>query len=86
MKPSINKLIQQGNQRGSAQPLKRHNGWAKYLIAVLLLIAVVANGLTGYELFRSSEYDLSHLLIIASYACIVGTIYLLTVYRRKRIG
>jgi hypothetical protein len=58
----------------------------KYLIAALLLIAVVANGFTGYRLFRASEYDLSHLLIIASYACIVGSIYFLTVYRQRRIG
>jgi hypothetical protein len=58
----------------------------KYIIATLLLIAVVVNGLTGYHLFRASEYDLSHLLIIASYACIVGSIYFLTVYRQRRIS
>jgi hypothetical protein len=58
----------------------------KYLIAAILLISVVANGLTGYRLFRASAYDLSHLLILTSYACIVGAIYFLTVYRQRRIG
>ena len=58
----------------------------KYLIAAILLIAVVANGLTGYHLFRASEYDFSHVLILASYACIVGTIYFLTVYKHRRVG
>lgn len=54
----------------------------KYVIAVLFLIAVVVNGLTGYRLFRSSEYDLSSLLIISSYASIVGSIYFLTMKRK----
>ena len=58
----------------------------KYIIAILLLIAVITNGLTGYRLFENSKYDLSHLLIIASYACIVGSIYLLTVYRQRKIS
>jgi len=58
----------------------------KYVIAAILLIAVVANGLTGYHLFRTSEYDLSHVLVLASYACIVGSIYFLTVYKQRRIG
>jgi hypothetical protein len=58
----------------------------KYLIAALLMIAVIANGLTGYHMFRASEYNLSDLLIIASYASIVGTIYFLTVYKQRRIG
>lgn len=58
----------------------------KYFIAALLLIAVVANGLTGYHLFRATEYDLSHVLVLASYASIVGIIYFLTVYKQRRIG
>lgn len=56
----------------------KHTSIIKYVVAVLFLIAVVANGLTGYRLFRSNEYDLSSLLIIASYASIVGSIYFLT--------
>lgn len=58
----------------------------KYAMAALLLIAVVANGLTGYHLFRATQYNLSDLLIIASFASIVGSIYFLTVYRQRRIG
>ncbi len=56
----------------------------RYLITLVLLIAVVANGLTGYHLFRAEEYDLSHLMIIASFACIVGSIYALTVHGSQR--
>jgi hypothetical protein len=56
----------------------------KYVITILLLIAVVINGLTGYHLFKVEEYDLSHVLVIASYASIVGVIYLLTVHRKKQ--
>lgn len=58
----------------------------KYIIATILLIAVIANGLTGYKLFRATDYDLSHLLVVASYACIVGSIYFLTVYKQRRIS
>jgi len=58
----------------------------KYFIATILFIAVIANGLTGYKLFRASDYDLSHLLVVASYACIVGSIYFLTVYKQQRIS
>ncbi len=86
MKPSISTSSKQRDQRGSVQPLKGHYLWTKYAIAILLLIAVVANGLTGYHLFRATEYNLSNLLIIASYASIVGSIYFLTVYRKRRIG
>ncbi len=55
----------------------------KYIITLVLLIAVVVNGLTGYELFRSANYDLSSLMIIASYMSIVMSIYVLTVSKRK---
>lgn len=58
----------------------------KYVIAILFLVAVVINGFTGYKLFRASNYDLSHLLVLSSYACIVGSIYFLTVYRKRRMG
>lgn len=58
----------------------------KYLMVLILLISVVANGLTGYHFFRVSNYDLSHVLVLASYACIVGAIYFLTVYKQRRIG
>jgi hypothetical protein len=57
----------------------------RYLITLVLLIAVVLNGLTGYHFFQHSHYDLSSLLIIASYLSIVMSIYVLTVSRRKSI-
>ena len=62
----------------------KHTSIMKYTIAVLFLIAVIANGLTGYRLFRSSEYDLSSLLIAGSYASIVGAIYFLTLRREPK--
>jgi hypothetical protein len=59
----------------------------KYIITLLLLIAVAAIGFTGFRLFQTSRYDLSNLFVATTYAGIVATIYLLTVYRRQqRIG
>jgi hypothetical protein len=55
----------------------------RYVITLLLLVAVVVNGLTGYHFFRTSSYDLSSVMIIASYLSIVMSIYVLTVSRRK---
>lgn len=55
----------------------------KYIIALVLLIAVVLNGLTGYHLFENSVYNLSSLMIIASYFSIVLSIYVLTMSKRK---
>jgi hypothetical protein len=57
----------------------------KYIIALVLLIAVVLNGLTGYHLFQNSVYNLSSLMIIASYLSIVLTIFVLTMNKRKSI-
>ncbi|HXB09676.1 MAG TPA: hypothetical protein VNW04_21265 [Puia sp.] len=57
----------------------------KYLLTIVLLIAVVLNGLTGYHFFTHSNYDMSSLMIIASYLSIVMSIYVLTVSSRKRI-
>jgi hypothetical protein len=59
----------------------------KYVMTLLLLIAVAAIGFTGFRLFQTSQYDLSNLFVATSYAGIVATIYMLTVYRRQqRIG
>lgn len=59
----------------------------KYVITLILLIAIAAVGFTGFRLFQDSHYDLSNLLVASSYAGIVGTIYMLTVYRKQqRIG
>ena len=55
----------------------------KYVITLLLLIAVVINGLTGYRFFRNESYDLSSLLIVASYLSIVFSIYMLTVGKKR---
>ena len=55
----------------------------KYIITFVLLIAVVLNGLTGYQLFQHANYDLSSLMIYASYLSIVMSIYVLTVSRKK---
>lgn len=57
----------------------------KYIIALVLLIAVVLNGLTGYHLFENSVYNLSSLMIISSYLSIVFSIYVLTMSKRKSI-
>lgn len=55
----------------------------KYVITLLLLIGVVINGLTGYSFFRTASYDLSSLLIVASYLSIVFSIYVLTTGKKK---
>ena len=55
----------------------------KYIIALVLLTAVVLNGLTGYHFFQHSVYELSSLMIYASYLSIVMSIYVLTVSKRK---
>ena len=59
----------------------------KYILTLLLLIAVAAIGFTGFHFFENSRYDLSNLFVATTYAGLVGTIYLLTVSRREqRIG
>lgn len=55
----------------------------KYVITLLLLIGVVINGLTGYRLFRNESYDLSSVMIIASYLSIVFSIYVLTMSKKR---
>jgi len=55
----------------------------KYIITLVLLAAVVLNGITGYHLFRSESYSLSNLMIISSYLSIVMSIYVLTVSKRR---
>jgi hypothetical protein len=44
----------------------------------------VINGLTGYRFFRAETYDLSSLLVIASYLSIVFSIYVLTMGKQKQ--
>jgi hypothetical protein len=59
----------------------------KYVMTLLLLIAVAAIGFTGFRFFQTSQYDLSNLFVASTFAGIVATIYMLTVYRKQqRIG
>jgi hypothetical protein len=55
----------------------------KYFIILIALISIVVNGLTSYHLFKVSSYDLSSLLIIASYLSIVLGIYVVTMKKAK---
>ena len=57
----------------------------KYIIALILLIAVVLNGITSYHLFENSVYGLSNLMIISSYLSIVFSIFVLTMSKRRSI-
>jgi len=59
----------------------------KYVMTLLLLIAVAVIGFTGFRFFQTSQYDLSNLFVASTFAGIVATIYMLTVYRKQqRIG
>ena len=57
----------------------------KYLITLLMLTSIVVNGVTSYHLFRASSYDLSSILIIASYLSIVLGIYVVTMRKPKAV-
>ena len=57
----------------------------KLLITLLMLTSIVVNGMTSYHLFRASSYDLSSLLIIASYLSIVLGIYVVTMRKPKAV-
>lgn len=58
----------------------------KSLITTLLLVTMVASGLTSLHFFRETDYDLSSLLVISTYFSMVFVIYMLTVYHRKRLS
>jgi len=57
----------------------------KILITFALVIVMVISGLTSLYFFRASDYDLSHVLVIATYLSIVFSIYELTVGGRKKL-
>jgi hypothetical protein len=57
----------------------------KFLITTLLLVTMVASGLTSLHFFLETDYDLSSLLVITTYLSMVFGIYMLTVYHRKRL-
>ena len=58
----------------------------KILITFALIIIMVVSGLTSLYFFRASDYDLSHVLVIATYLSIVFGIYELTVGERKKLS
>jgi hypothetical protein len=58
----------------------------KFLITTLLLVTMVASGLTSLHFFRETDYDLSSLLVITTYLSMVFGIYMLTAYHRKRLS
>jgi hypothetical protein len=58
----------------------------KVLITFALIIAMVACGITSLYFFKVSDYDLSHVLVIATYLSIVFGIYELTVVGRKKLN
>ena len=58
----------------------------KFLITTLLLVTMVASGLTSLHFFRETDYDLSSLLIITTYLSMVFGIYVLTVRNKKRLS
>jgi hypothetical protein len=58
----------------------------KILITFALIIVMVVSGLTSLYFFRASDYDLSHVLVIATYLSIVFGIYELTVGERKKLS
>jgi hypothetical protein len=58
----------------------------KLLITILLLVTMVASGLTSLHFFRATDYDLSSLLVITTYLSMVFGIYVLTVHNKKRLS
>ena len=64
---------------------KTYMNVSKLLIILLMLTSIVINGMTSYHLFRASSYDLSSLLIIASYLSIVLGIYVVTMRKPKAV-
>ena len=58
----------------------------KILITFALIIVMVVSGLTSLYFFRTSDYDLSHVLVITTYLSMVFCIYELTVDGRKNVN
>jgi hypothetical protein len=51
----------------------------KILITFALIIVMIISGLTSLYFFKASDYDLSHVLVIATFLSLVLGIYELTV-------
>jgi hypothetical protein len=58
----------------------------KILITFALIIVMVVSGLTSLYFFRVSDYDLSHVLVIATYLSLVFGIYELTAGGSKKLS
>ena len=57
----------------------------KLLITFVLMITMVASGLSSLHFFKETDYDLSSLLIITTYLSIVFGIFLATTHRHKAL-
>jgi L-asparagine transporter-like permease len=57
----------------------------KFLITSALLITMVVSGLTSLHFFKETDYDLSSLLVIATYLSIVFGIYVVTMGNGKAV-
>jgi hypothetical protein len=62
---------------------KTNNIVSKILITLIMLISVIVGGMTSYDFFKASSYDLSSLLIMSSYFSIVLGIYVITMRKQK---
>ncbi len=58
----------------------------KILITFALIIVMVVSGLTSLYFFRASDYDMSQILVIATYLSTVLAIYELTVGGSKKVN
>ncbi len=58
----------------------------KILITFALVVVMVISGLTSLYFFKASDYDLSHVLVLAAYLSMVFGIYELTVAGRKKLN
>lgn len=58
----------------------------KILITFALIIVMVISGLTSLYFFQASDYDLSHVLVIATFLSLVLGIYELTVGGHKKVS
>jgi hypothetical protein len=57
----------------------------KILITFALIVVMVISGLTSLYFFQASDYDLSHVLVIATFLSLVFGIYELTVGGQKKV-
>lgn len=58
----------------------------KILITFALIVVMIVSGLTSLYFFKASDYDLSHVLVLATYLSLVFGIYELTAAGRKKLN